>query len=136
MNESRLPALFIRLRYAACIAQLFLLFLAHSVFSLTLHYYTLLFLMSLIAITNVAYYTISKKLSDTRNYTASLIVFDTLLLTALLYCSGGPTNPFTIMYLVQVVLAAILLGSLWTALTTGISIGGFGFLFYDSIAIP
>lgn len=44
----------------------------------------------------------------------SLLVWDTLTLTGLLYLSGGPTNPFSIVYLVQVVLSAVLLGSYWT----------------------
>ncbi|MFC3069635.1 ATP-binding protein [Phenylobacterium soli] len=35
--------------------------------------------------------------------------FDALVLTALLYLSGGPTNPFTSLYLLQVILGAVLL---------------------------
>ena len=37
------------------------------------------------------------------------LTFDTLILTALLYLSGGPTNPFTALYLLQVILGAVLL---------------------------
>jgi two-component system sensor histidine kinase RegB len=37
------------------------------------------------------------------------LTFDTLVLTALLYLSGGPTNPFTALYLLQVILGAVLL---------------------------
>jgi len=37
------------------------------------------------------------------------LTFDTLVLTALLYLSGGPTNPFTALYLLHVILAAVLL---------------------------
>ena len=35
--------------------------------------------------------------------------FDALVLTALLYFSGGPTNPFTSLFLLQVILGAVLL---------------------------
>ena len=38
-----------------------------------------------------------------------LLVFDVLLLTALLHVSGGPHNPFTFFYLVHVALAAVVL---------------------------
>ena len=37
------------------------------------------------------------------------LTFDTLVLTALLYLSGGPTNPFTALYLLHVILGAVLL---------------------------
>jgi two-component system sensor histidine kinase RegB len=37
------------------------------------------------------------------------LAFDVLVLTALLYLSGGATNPFTSLYLLQVILAAVLL---------------------------
>ncbi|MDR3511961.1 MAG: ATP-binding protein [Caulobacteraceae bacterium] len=37
------------------------------------------------------------------------LTFDALILTALLYLSGGATNPFTSLYLLQVILGAVLL---------------------------
>lgn len=37
------------------------------------------------------------------------LTFDIVILTALLYLSGGPTNPFTSLYLLQVILGAVLL---------------------------
>jgi two-component system sensor histidine kinase RegB len=37
------------------------------------------------------------------------LAFDVLVLTALLYLSGGATNPFTSLYLLQVILSAVLL---------------------------
>ncbi|HKR89856.1 MAG TPA: ATP-binding protein [Phenylobacterium sp.] len=37
------------------------------------------------------------------------LTFDIVILTALLYFSGGPTNPFTSLYLLQVILGAVLL---------------------------
>jgi two-component system sensor histidine kinase RegB len=37
------------------------------------------------------------------------LCFDAVILTALLYLSGGATNPFTSLYLLQVILAAVLL---------------------------
>lgn len=43
-----------------------------------------------------------------------VLVADVLLLTALLYAYGGHTNPFSMVYLVHVVLAALLLGSGWS----------------------
>lgn len=42
-----------------------------------------------------------------------VMVFDTVLLTGLLYYTGGPENPFAIFYLVHILLAAVLLGGGW-----------------------
>ena len=43
------------------------------------------------------------------------MAFDTLVLTALLYYSGGPFNPFSFLYLVEIALAAVILRPRWTA---------------------
>jgi two-component system, sensor histidine kinase RegB len=40
---------------------------------------------------------------------AAVMGLDFLLLTALLYLSGGPSNPFTVLYLVHIALAAVVL---------------------------
>ena len=42
-----------------------------------------------------------------------VMVLDVVLLTALLYVSGGPTNPFAIFYLANLSLAAVILGARW-----------------------
>lgn len=42
------------------------------------------------------------------------LVLDSILLTFLLALSGGPANPFSLVYLVLVVLAAVLLDKQWT----------------------
>jgi len=59
---------------------------------------------------------------------ACLIVFDTLLLTAWLGWAGGAVNPFTILYLVLIVLAALVLGAGWTWGTAALSVLCFGLL--------
>jgi two-component system sensor histidine kinase RegB len=40
---------------------------------------------------------------------AAVMALDFLLLTGLLYLSGGPSNPFTVLYLVNIALAAVVL---------------------------
>lgn len=60
---------------------------------------------------------------------AALLVWDTLTLTLLLYFSGGPTNPFSIVYLVHVVLSACLLGRFWSWCIALLSTACFALLF-------
>jgi len=59
-----------------------------------------------------------------------LILGDLVLLTVALGLCGGPSNPFTVLYLVYVTLACVLLGPRrgWTA--TGISAGLYALLFF------
>lgn len=54
---------------------------------------------------------------------------DTLLLTGLLYFSGGPSNPFSVLYLVHVTVAAMVLGMRWTASIVALSVVSFAALF-------
>lgn len=59
----------------------------------------------------------------------AVLIFDTLLLTAMLALSGGSANPFTALYLVHVTLAAVAFGPRWAWGIAGLSALGFGFLF-------
>ncbi|MCB0221112.1 MAG: hypothetical protein KDH09_15550, partial [Chrysiogenetes bacterium] len=66
----------------------------------------------------------------------ALLALDTLALTGLLYWSGGPSNPFSALYLVHVTLAAVALGPRWTWALVALASVGFGFLFYANVPIP
>lgn len=56
---------------------------------------------------------------------------DVVLLTALLYFTGGPFNPFSFLYLVHIALAAVVLRSWWTWSLMALSLACFGALFID-----
>lgn len=53
--------------------------------------------------------------SGGRAVEATALLLRTVLLTALLELSGGPSNPFAVIYGAQVALAAVTLGRLWAA---------------------
>jgi two-component system sensor histidine kinase RegB len=57
---------------------------------------------------------------------------DLIALTALLHFSGGPSNPFNFLYLVQIVLAAVLLGARPAYFLIAVSAALFGALFFTS----
>jgi two-component system sensor histidine kinase RegB len=59
------------------------------------------------------------------------LAFDVIVLTALLYFTGGPFNPFGFLYLVHVALAAVVMRSVWTWALVALSLAGFGFLFLE-----
>ena len=45
-----------------------------------------------------------------RTLCGAVLILDTVVLTALLQATGGPSNPFSVLYLVHITLAAVLLG--------------------------
>jgi two-component system, sensor histidine kinase RegB len=58
-----------------------------------------------------------------------VLLLDVALLTVLVLATGGPSNPFTISYLVYITLAAVTLRSRWTWAVSAACIGGYGLLF-------
>lgn len=65
-----------------------------------------------------------------RRALGSVLVLDIVLLTILLALSGGPANPFSLLYLVQITLSAVVLSRTWTWSLGLLSIVGFGCLFF------
>jgi two-component system sensor histidine kinase RegB len=61
---------------------------------------------------------------------AAATTIDVVLLTGLLELTGGPFNPFIVVYAVFVALAALTLGTGWGALVAAVSAGGYALLIY------
>lgn len=59
----------------------------------------------------------------------AFLVLDVALLSGLLYLSGGPTNPFSIIYVVYIAMSAVMLSPRWTWTIAGLSIVSFAALF-------
>ncbi|MBK8010414.1 MAG: HAMP domain-containing histidine kinase [Deltaproteobacteria bacterium] len=66
----------------------------------------------------------------------AFLLLDVLLLTVLLALTGGPSNPFSILYLIHVVLAAVLARPVWTWSVAILSSASFGSLFFLSMPSP
>jgi two-component system, sensor histidine kinase RegB len=61
-----------------------------------------------------------------------LFGLDTVCLTVILALSGGPANPFSLLYLVQITFSAVVLRKLWTWTLGVFSTLSFGLLFWVS----
>lgn len=61
---------------------------------------------------------------------AGIFCLDTLCLTAILGLAGGPMNPFSLLYLVQITLSAVVLRKVWTWALGALSTACFGLLFF------
>lgn len=64
----------------------------------------------------------------------AVLGFDIVLFTGILHLAGGPWNPFTILYLVYITLAAVVLGPRWTWTLAVLAVLGYAalFLFQDA----
>ena len=58
-----------------------------------------------------------------------LVCADVVVLSWLLLRSGGVLNPASVFLIVQIVVAALVLGRVWTLVVTGLSVGGYAALF-------
>jgi two-component system sensor histidine kinase RegB len=67
---------------------------------------------------------------------AAFMLADVVLLTALLFLTGGAFNPFSFLYLVNIALAAVVLRPRWTWALVVLSLACFGALFGDHRWLP
>ncbi len=67
-----------------------------------------------------------------------VMMLDVAILTGLLYLTGGPHNPFGLLYVVQIALATVLLRAGWAWLISALSFAGYGLLlvFHQPLVIP
>jgi two-component system sensor histidine kinase RegB len=89
----------------------------------------LCFIVALGAVSNAVVARVSR-FARHESTAAALLVVDVVLLTAMLAESGGPTNPFTVFFLVEVALASLLLTPRASWAIALLSITGFGSLFF------
>lgn len=64
------------------------------------------------------------------------LLLDVAALTALLYYSGGPTNPFVLLYLMPITLSAAALPGVFSALMAAISVACYTVLMFDYRPMP
>jgi two-component system sensor histidine kinase RegB len=121
-------AWFLRLRWGAVGVQLALLAIARFALQVRLPLEWMLALTTLTAMTNV----LVSRFERARAYSwtlPGLLAGDVLLLTLVLALSGGPTNPFSVFFLVHVALAAVLLDARASWSLVALTTLAFGSLF-------
>lgn len=111
----------VRMRWAAVGGQLLTIAVAGWALDLDLHVGWLLAIVAFTAASNVVLATHQDRLAGHANrIAAAVIALDVVLLTALLGLSGGAANPFSVLYLVHVSLAALLFGFRWSLAIAGL----------------
>lgn len=137
----------LQLRWVAVIGQLLTIAISHWVFHVEMQVAMLIGLVGVTAVTNVAFWIYLRQFDKTQPYSPpsfvndwilpAILLLDMNVLTAMLYYSGGPTNPFLFFYFVNVAIGSILLHSTGTWLLVGNTVIGFLFLlnFHQPIAL-
>jgi two-component system sensor histidine kinase RegB len=135
MSGQILSIWFFKLRWFAFVGQILVLAIAVFYLKLSINWKAISTLLSLIPISNLLMGSKYFKNYSSVNNTGIVLLLDTLILTGILYYSGGPSNPFTIVYFLHVVLAAILLNNYWLWLITFLCSSCFASLFFKSVEI-
>jgi two-component system sensor histidine kinase RegB len=118
--------LLVQLRWIAVLGQLVTITVVELALHVRLPVASMLVVMSVFVIGNVISLLRLQWPSQVTNRELLLsLCFDACVLTALLYLSGGSTNPFTSLYLLQVILGAVLLEAWATWAMVAVAVLGF-----------
>src|SRR5690554_5413814 len=127
----------IRLRWFAIAGQTLMLLAAHLLFALQLPLVAVGAILGVeVAFNFAAIHHAARRQPGESERLGLFMVVDMLILTALLYLTGGPYNPFSFIYLVHIALAALVLDSRGTWLLGLFSIACFGSLFLGHLPLP
>jgi two-component system, sensor histidine kinase RegB len=120
----------VRLRWGAVAAQAATVLVARRVLAVPLVLPWLVTLIAVSGVTNAGLFLwVRAGRPATHRAIGAILVVDTALLTGVLYLSGGPSNPFSILYLVYVTLGAVTLGIGWAATLVVVAALGYALLF-------
>lgn len=97
------------LRWGAVVCQLLLITAIHFLFQIQLPFPIISGIIVFQAVSNLVFATFKRKRKWLDRMLIAGMFMDVLLLTLLLFYTGGPMNPFTSLYLVHIVIASIIL---------------------------
>jgi two-component system sensor histidine kinase RegB len=129
-HQSPNLAWLVRLRWLALVSQAVAVLVVKGLVGIELSLGPLLSVVLITALSNLGLMLwLGRKPRIEAWMAASVMGLDFLLLTALLYLSGGPSNPFTVLYLVNIALAAVVLEPGYAWALSALSTACFGALF-------
>jgi two-component system sensor histidine kinase RegB len=125
-----------RLRWAALTGQTVTIVFCLDVLRMPLPVGPLLAFLLITLVSQLALWGASNRwLQPRSSLVGGLLSLDILLLTGLLYYTGGPSNPFSTFYLIHIAMAASLLGTGWTWGLLALAMVCFGGLFWRNVPL-
>jgi two-component system sensor histidine kinase RegB len=128
-GQAWLPWL-VRLRWAAAAGQLITVAAARLAFGLPVPTGALLGVVAFTAASNLGLGWLGAPTASARALIALVLALDVVLFTVLLGLTGGPANPFSVLYLVHVALAALVFGLRWSIALAGLCAAAYATLFW------
>lgn len=126
----------VRMRWVAVLGQLFAVALARWAFGLAIPLGPLLAIVAFTAASNAALAWAMRRVAERASALAAVaIALDVVLLTTLLGLTGGPANPFSVLYLVHVSLAALLFGFRWSIAIAALCAAAYALLFVAHVPV-
>jgi two-component system sensor histidine kinase RegB len=120
----------VRLRWVAVLGQLLTVAVARWAFGIAIPLGWLLAIAAATTASNAALAWVSRRgVARAQAIAAAVLALDVVLLTALLGLAGGPANPFSVLYLVHVSLAALLFGFRWSIAIAALCAAAYATLF-------
>ncbi|MDB4980023.1 MAG: Sensor histidine kinase PrrB, partial [Myxococcales bacterium] len=119
----------LRLRWGAIGGQLLTILVVRYGLGLALPMPPLLALLAFEAASNAALYLVPPERPVRDDALGGVMALDVLLLSGLLYFTGGPNNPFSFLFLVPISLATLILPAAWTWALVLLSLGCSAVLF-------
>ena len=137
----------LKLRWLAAAGQLFTIVLVVTWFGIALPLQALVAVLVLEVVTNLLLTAWRNRQSRADEPEAAvarrleialgtILLVDIALLAILLFLTGGPTNPFAVFYIVNIVLAAVVVPPLWAAAVAVLALGTFTALFFVHVPLP
>ncbi len=124
----------VRLRWGAVVGQLVTILLVDRVMVIPLPIVPLLGVVGLEATSNAAAMLWLRERRPVPGWMLpAALATDIVILTGLLFFTGGPFNPFSFLYLVHIALAAVVLPPRWTWALVALSLLCSGALFYGHV---
>jgi two-component system sensor histidine kinase RegB len=135
-----------RLRWVAVAGQLATIGVTRACLNVPLPITPLLAIIGFTALTNLALWCWLQRLDHSpashrvptygQELLAAVLALDLVMLTALLYYTGGAANPFSVFYLVNLALCAIVLPQYWGWALAALAVAGLGGLLIFHVHLP
>ena len=126
----------IRLRWSMVAGQLVTILGVQFLLGMQLPLRPLLVIVGLEVVSNLAAAALGRRRTARQAWMAGVMACDVIMCTGLLFFTGGPSNPFSFLYLVQIALAAATLKGAWTWALTALALGCSAVLFLWHRPLP
>jgi two-component system sensor histidine kinase RegB len=137
-EAQRVPlAWLVRLRWGAVLGQLVMVLIVDLGLRIELPLTQLMVVLGGAAASNVVFAVWARRVNVVRDGALGIpLALDIVVLTVLLFLTGGPFNPFSFLYLVYIALAAVVLPARSTWGLVALSLVCFGLLFVEQAWLP